>query len=63
MDDYKFNEPEGCLCGEVLKGKINPTECGLFGKTCTEQNPIGPCMVSSEGTCSAYYKYGGVLFE
>jgi hydrogenase expression/formation protein HypD len=48
----------GCACGEVLAGRIEPPECGLFGKTCTPQNPIGPCMVSSEGTCSAHYKYG-----
>lgn len=47
----------GCMCGEVLKGKIKPTECGLFGKVCSPDNPVGPCMVSGEGSCSAYYKY------
>lgn len=47
----------GCECGEVLKGKIRPNECPLFSKVCTPENPIGPCMVSGEGSCSAYYKY------
>ena len=52
-------EMPGCLCGEVIKGKLTPTQCGMFGKRCTPEHPIGPCMVSSEGTCSAYFKYGG----
>lgn len=51
-------EPTGCLCGEVLKGKILPPECPLFGSQCTPENPIGACMVSSEGTCAAYFRYG-----
>ncbi|MCX7918268.1 MAG: hydrogenase formation protein HypD [bacterium] len=46
-----------CRCGEVLRGIITPPECALFRKKCTPDNPIGPCMVSSEGTCAAYYKY------
>ena len=50
-------EPKGCLCGEVLQGIKSPTDCGLFGKKCTPRRPVGPCMVSSEGTCAAYYKY------
>jgi len=50
-------EPKGCACGEVLNGIMTPTECALFGKTCTPDDPIGPCMVSTEGTCAAYYKY------
>jgi len=49
--------PEGCACGEVLKGKVGPGECPLFATTCTPENPVGPCMVSSEGSCAAYYKY------
>ncbi|MCX7720658.1 MAG: hydrogenase formation protein HypD [Dictyoglomus thermophilum] len=49
-----------CKCGEVLRGVLKPTECPLFGKACTPEYPKGPCMVSSEGTCSAYYLYGGV---
>ncbi len=48
---------KGCRCGDVLKGKIRPFECPLYSKACNPLNPIGPCMVSSEGTCSAYYKY------
>jgi hydrogenase expression/formation protein HypD len=52
-------EPPGCRCGEVLRGVLLPPECALFGKACTPQNPIGPCMVSAEGACAAYYQYGG----
>ncbi len=48
-----------CRCGDVLKGKAKPPDCPLFKKACTPENPYGPCMVSSEGTCAAYYKYGG----
>ena len=50
-------EPKGCQCGSVLKGLITPEKCPLFAKACTPEFPIGPCMVSSEGTCSAWYKY------
>lgn len=50
-------EPKGCRCGEVLRGIISPPECPLFGKKCTPQNPVGACMVSTEGSCAAYYKY------
>lgn len=50
-------EPKGCLCGEVLKGRVIPVKCGLFGKACTPESPVGACMVSSEGTCAAYYRY------
>ncbi|MDA8158919.1 MAG: hydrogenase formation protein HypD [Deltaproteobacteria bacterium] len=46
-----------CKCGEILKGKSKPDDCPLFGKTCNPENPIGACMVSSEGACAAYYKY------
>jgi len=55
------HEPPGCRCGEVLRGVLLPPECALFGKVCTPQNPIGPCMVSAEGACAAYYQYGGRL--
>ena len=47
-----------CRCGEVLKGLIRPDECPLFGGSCTPGTPVGPCMVSSEGSCAARYKYG-----
>jgi len=50
-------EPKGCLCGEILRGVRIPVECSLFVKECTPEHPIGPCMVSSEGTCATYYKY------
>lgn len=49
--------PPGCSCHLVMVGKLYPTECELFGKSCNPLNPIGPCMVSMEGTCSIYYKY------
>ena len=49
--------PAGCKCGDVLRGIINPTQCKLFRTVCTPSNPVGPCMVSSEGTCAAYHKY------
>lgn len=48
---------KGCACGEVLKGKITPHQCALFGKVCTPLAPVGPCMVSQEGACAAYYRY------
>ncbi|HOJ93386.1 MAG TPA: hydrogenase formation protein HypD [Dictyoglomaceae bacterium] len=48
-----------CRCGEVLRGVLKPTECPLYAKVCTPENPKGPCMVSSEGTCAAYFLYGG----
>ena len=51
-------EPKGCACGEILKGKKRPYDCKLFKTKCTPENPVGACMVSSEGTCAAYYKYG-----
>lgn len=47
-----------CRCGEVLQGKCTPTECPLFGKGCTPLHPVGACMVSGEGACSAFYQYG-----
>jgi hydrogenase expression/formation protein HypD len=46
-----------CRCGDVIKGIIKPKDCGLFGKVCNPDNPVGPCMVSSEGSCAAYYRY------
>lgn len=48
-----------CRCGDILRGEIRPPECPLFGRTCTPDHPVGACMVSSEGTCAAYYKYSG----
>ncbi|GBD98244.1 hydrogenase expression/formation protein HypD [bacterium BMS3Abin07] len=53
-----INEPQACRCGDVLTGRIIPSECNLFGKACTPERPVGACMVSTEGSCAAYYKYG-----
>ena len=50
-------EYTGCICGEILRGIKKPSECKLFKTKCTPENPVGPCMVSSEGTCAAYFKY------
>jgi hydrogenase expression/formation protein HypD len=51
-------EPKGCICGAVLRGVSTPNDCKLFRKTCTPEHPVGPCMVSSEGSCATYYQYG-----
>jgi len=53
-----FGEPAGCSCGEVLRGIKTPDECPLFANVCTPESPVGACMVSTEGSCAAYYKYG-----
>ncbi len=50
-------EPKGCRCGDVLRGIMPPSECPLFRRVCTPENPVGPCMVSSEGSCAAYFRY------
>jgi hydrogenase expression/formation protein HypD len=60
LDIPEHPEPKACSCGEVLRGLKLPTDCPLFGKTCTPAKPVGACMVSTEGSCAAYYKYGGV---
>jgi len=51
-------DPPGCRCGDVLTGRIIPAECPLFGRACTPERPVGACMVSTEGSCAAYYRYG-----
>jgi hydrogenase expression/formation protein HypD len=51
-------EPRGCLCGRILRGQKLPPDCPFFAGRCTPLNPVGPCMVSTEGTCAAYYRYG-----
>lgn len=60
---YQIPEMEGranpaCRCGDVLQGKCKPSDCKVFGKVCTPQHPVGACMVSNEGACSAYFIYG-----
>ncbi|MDA8442200.1 MAG: hydrogenase formation protein HypD [Peptococcaceae bacterium] len=64
--EAKFTLPQpvetnipGCQCGDILKGRLLPPDCALFGKACTPLQPIGPCMVSSEGSCAAFYRYRG----
>ena len=64
--DIEVEEGESCgvdcpMCGMILKGLSNPVDCELFGKTCTPENPVGACMVSSEGTCNIAYRYGGLV--
>ncbi len=52
-------EPKGCICGSILRGVSTPLDCKLFRTLCTPEQPVGPCMVSSEGSCATYYHYGG----
>lgn len=61
LSDKEFLEPPGCRCGELLRGLINPQDCSLFGKRCTPDKPIGPCMVSIEGSCNIAYRYKGKI--
>lgn len=57
VDVSYSREPQSCICGSILTGQKIPPQCGLFGKACNPDHPVGPCMVSSEGTCAAYYHY------
>lgn len=57
IDPGPTREPKGCMCGSILRGVSTPLECKLFRQTCTPENPVGPCMVSSEGSCATYYHY------
>ncbi|MEA3492481.1 MAG: hydrogenase formation protein HypD [Campylobacterota bacterium] len=56
IDDHKL-----CICGTILKGLAKPNDCKVFGKACRPNSPMGSCMVSSEGACSAYYRYGEIF--
>ncbi len=58
IDDHKL-----CICGKILKGEAKPYDCKVFGTACTPSSPLGSCMVSSEGACAAYYRYGNLLQE
>jgi len=53
-------EATGCICGNILRGVSTPLDCKLFSRSCTPEHPVGPCMVSSEGSCATYYHYGAV---
>ena len=57
LKNKEFVEPEGCRCGELLRGLVSPSECPLFGQACTPSSPVGPCMVSIEGSCNIEYRY------
>ena len=57
LRDKEFKEPDGCRCGELLRGLLSPQECPLFGVKCTPDSPVGPCMVSIEGSCNIEYRY------
>ena len=57
MEVEPAREESGCICGEILRGVKAPPDCALFGTRCRPERPVGPCMVSSEGTCAAYYKF------
>ncbi len=58
VPNHQVADAKACQCGEILKGVLKPWQCKVFGTACTPENPIGTCMVSSEGACAAYYKYG-----
>lgn len=57
----EINDHKLCICGDILKGKASPPQCSIFGTACKPTTPVGSCMVSSEGACSAYYKYGNLI--
>ncbi|TSA34736.1 MAG: hydrogenase formation protein HypD [Porphyromonadaceae bacterium] len=57
LPEFPDTDNRGCRCGDILRGLITPPECSLYGKTCTPESPAGACMVSSEGTCQAFYRY------
>ncbi len=57
LENKELHEPEGCLCGELLRGLVTPFDCPLFGQACTPETPVGPCMVSTEGSCNIEYRY------
>lgn len=60
IPNEKVEDPPQCQCAEVLRGQIKPWQCKIFGSICTPQNPLGALMVSSEGACAAYYKFGNL---
>jgi len=60
VPNLKIADPKACQCGEVLKGVIKPSQCKVFGTTCTPEMPLGALMVSSEGACAAYYNYSRI---
>jgi len=61
LPTQEINDHKLCICGDILRGKATPPQCSIFGTACKPTSPIGSCMVSSEGSCAAYYKYGNLL--
>jgi len=59
IDIADTENPKGCICGQILTGLKTPPDCPLYKKVCSPENPTGPCMVSTEGTCAAYYRFSG----
>jgi hydrogenase expression/formation protein HypD len=57
LTERPVSDDTRCLCGQVLRGLVTPQACSLCGRTCTPEHPVGSCMVSSEGTCAAYFRY------
>jgi hydrogenase expression/formation protein HypD len=60
VDPGPTREPKGCICGDILRGVSTPHDCKLFREVCTPEHPVGPCMVSAEGSCATYYHYEGI---
>ncbi len=60
INDKPIHEAKGCICGSILRGVSTPLDCKLFRNNCAPEHPVGPCMVSSEGSCATYYHYGDV---
>jgi hydrogenase expression/formation protein HypD len=58
LEQFESREPPECICGEILRGVKTPLDCPIFSTACTPHHPVGPCMVSPEGTCGTYYRYG-----
>jgi hydrogenase expression/formation protein HypD len=63
MKDLRFEESKECRCGEILRGLVEPKDCVLFSRVCIPQHPVGPCMVSIEGSCNIEYRYRGIRPE
>jgi len=57
----EINDHKLCICGDILRGRAKPQDCSVFGTACKPTSPLGSCMVSSEGACAAYYKYGNLI--
>ena len=61
LPKYEIEDHKLCICGDILRGMAHPTECTIFGTACKPSSPVGSCMVSSEGACAAYFKYGNII--